>query len=496
MGDGAASTLVNAVLGRLTSVDIQELGLIWGFKNNVLALKDDFDRIKVVLQDAEQKHSKEKAVDLWIKNLISTSMEVEDLLDDISTEAMMQRLHKERGITYSVSAFFSSDHNPVMFEVRIAYKLKAIRQKLDAIASKSLELKLTPLGAMSHVDVGVKDEMPDDETSSLIHDSSLILGRTDDMNMAIEKICNKDVGKHENREIRVYGIWGRRGVGKSTLARSVYNHQRVNKYFEFKFWMQVSKTFLVKEIMIQIIEFVDKRKCGLKDLDMLQESLQSKLRGKKFLIILDDVWIEDSEKIFWDQLVETLSCGPEGSVVVITTQSEGTSRMIAKVPELQHKLECLSKEDSWVLFKKLAFAEGREGDGISELETIGRDLVEKCEGLPLAVKALGGLMWSKRSTRDWQHVKDNIWELQENNILPAIKLSYDSLLQHVKRCFAYCCLFPKGCDLKKDVLIPLWVSNGFVPQRGEMSLYVLGEEIFSCLVWRSFISKVKEASGD
>ncbi|KAM0053639.1 putative P-loop containing nucleoside triphosphate hydrolase, leucine-rich repeat domain superfamily [Helianthus debilis subsp. tardiflorus] len=263
-----------------------------------------------------------------------------------------------------------------------------------------------------------------------------------------------------------------------------------------KFWISVSKKFKVKEIIKEIIESIDKRKCGLPQLDMLQESLQSKLRGNKFLIILDDVWIEDGEKTQWDQLSETLSCGAEGSIVVITTQSQTTCQMITKVPELEHELGCLSEEDSWLLFKKLAFAEGRKGDDISELEPIGREIVEKCEGLPLAVKTLGGLMWSKSSTSDWQRVKDNsIWELQENNNFPALKLCYDNLLPHVKRCFVCCCLFPKGYNMEKDVLIPLWMSNGLIPPRGEIDLYVLGEEILNCLVWKSFIFKTKELSG-
>uniref|UniRef100_A0A251VUJ9 Disease resistance N-terminal domain-containing protein n=1 Tax=Helianthus annuus TaxID=4232 RepID=A0A251VUJ9_HELAN len=102
MGDGAASALVKDVLGRLNSVDIQEFGLLWGFNEDVLALKDDFDRIKGVLQDAEEKHSKEKAVGLWLKSLRSASLEVENVLDEISTEALLQRLDKERGIIYSL----------------------------------------------------------------------------------------------------------------------------------------------------------------------------------------------------------------------------------------------------------------------------------------------------------------------------------------------------------------------------------------------------------
>ncbi|KAF5823803.1 putative P-loop containing nucleoside triphosphate hydrolase, leucine-rich repeat domain superfamily [Helianthus annuus] len=239
--------------------------------------------------------------------------------------------------------------------------------------------------------------------------------------------------------------------------------------------------------MKKIIESVDKSGCTLTQLDTLQASLQNKLMGRKFLIVLDDFWAEENEEGKWKTLSGTLSCGEEGSIVVMTTRSERTCRMMAKVGELQHELGCLSEEDSSLLFQKHAFAQGRVGDDERKLEPIGREIVVKCKGLPLAVKTLGSLMWSKSNSNDWQRVKDsNIWNLQENNVLPALKLSYDNLVPHLKRCFSYFCLFPKGYKIKKDELILLWVANGFIPPREETdNLYVIGEESFNCLVWKS-----------
>uniref|UniRef100_A0A251TNZ2 Putative NB-ARC n=1 Tax=Helianthus annuus TaxID=4232 RepID=A0A251TNZ2_HELAN len=490
MGDAAVSALVKDVIGRLTSELIKEFALFRGFKGDILRLKKDFEEIQAVLEDAEEKHIKEKAVELWLQRLRSASFKVENVLDDISTEALLRSLHKEIdiergikiGIKYKVRASFSK----FKFRVRAAHKVKAIRTKLDDIASRRFELNLTSSDT-SHVDVGVEGEMPNRETSSLILDSSKILGRDEEVEMVIRTICNKDIGKCENGEIRVYGIWGMGGLGKTTLAQLVYNQTSVNQYFNLRCWVYVSENFQVKEIIKGIITSIDKSECTLTHLDVLQESLQSKLREKKFLIVLDDVWAEENEKEKWERLSGTLSCGAEGSIVVMTTRSERTCRMMAKVGELRHQLGCLSEENSWLLFKKHAFAQGRVGDDVRKLEPIGREIVVKCKGLPLAVKTLGSLMWSKSSSNDWQRVKDsNIWNLQENNVLPALKLSYDNLASHLKRCFSYFCLFPKGHELKKDELILLWVANGFIPSREETdNLYVIGEEIFNCLIWKS-----------
>ncbi|KAF5823783.1 putative virus X resistance protein-like, coiled-coil [Helianthus annuus] len=490
MGDAAVSALVKDVIGRLTSELIKEFALLWGFKGDIMRLKEDFEQIQAVLEDAEEKHIKEKAVELWLQCLRSASFKVENVLDDISTEALLRSLHKEIdiergikiGIKYKVRASFSK----FKFRVRAAHKVKAIRTKLDDIASRRFELNLISSDT-SHEDVGVEGEMPNRETSSLILDSSKILGKDEEVEMVIRTVCNKDIGKYDNGDIRVYGIWGMGGLGKTTLAQLVYNHKRVDQYFDLKCWVYVSENFQVNEIMKKIIESVDKSGCTLTQLDTLQASLQNKLMGRKFLIVLDDVWAEENEEGKWKTLSGTLSCGEEGSIVVMTTRSERTCRMMAKVGELRHELGCLSEENSWLLFKKHAFAEGRVGDDERKLEPIGREIVVKCKGLPLAVKTLGSLMWSKSSSNDWQRVKDsNIWNLQENNVLPALKLSYDNLAPHLKRCFSYFCLFPKGYELEKDELILLWVANGFIPPREETdNLYVIGEESFNCLVWKS-----------
>ncbi|KAF5824060.1 putative virus X resistance protein-like, coiled-coil [Helianthus annuus] len=239
MGDAVVSALVTEVVGRLTSELIKEFNLLWGFKNDISSLKEDFKNIQAVLEDAADKHSKEKTIEIWLKSLRSASLKIENVLDDISTEALLQRLHKQRGIKHRVRAFFSSDHNQLMFRVRVAHKVRVLRRQLDAIASQRSMLGLSH-SDVSRVDVGVAVEMPDRETSSLIHDSSVIFGRNEEMEKVTRTICVKDIGKHDNGKIRVYGIWGMGGLGKTTLAQLVYNNETVNQYFDKKCWVYVS----------------------------------------------------------------------------------------------------------------------------------------------------------------------------------------------------------------------------------------------------------------
>ncbi|PWA42193.1 Disease resistance protein [Artemisia annua] len=484
MGDAAISALVKDVIGRLTSIAIQEYWLVRGLANDLSALNNTFTQIQAVLHDAEMKQTSHKDVEAWLKTLKSASLEVENVLDEASTEAMLHS--HDIGLKYKVKAFFSSHHNPLMVKTRIAHKVKNIRKKLDVIDANRSKFKLTS-NTISEDAARVRDEFPNKETSSLVHLSSKIFGRDAEMKMMVDKICNQDLGAHDDGDsFRVYAIWGMGGIGKTTLAQVVYNHQTVNTNFELKFWVYVSNEFDVRKMIKSI--------CDVKDsqLDAMLVSLQNKLRGKKFFIVLDDVWIENKEIEMWDELCKAFSCGAKGSTLMVTTQKWTTCQMMAKIPEMQHNVGVLSEEDSWSLFKMLAFPGGREGGNLRELELIGRKIVEKCEGLPLALKTLGSLMSSKSMANQWNLVNDNImWEMQENGILPALRLSYDNLLPHMKRCFAYCCLFSKGKEMSKELLIELWMANNFIPPKGEISLYVLGEEIFNCLVWRSFFQVVK-----
>ncbi|PWA57014.1 Disease resistance protein [Artemisia annua] len=214
---------------------------------------------------------------------------------------------------------------------------------------------------------------------------------------------------------------------------------------------------------------------------------------------MDDVWIENIDMEMWDELCKALSSGAKGSTIMVTTRKENTSQLMAKIPELQHNVGVLSEEESWSLFKMLAFpGGGNQGEIVRELELVGRQIVEKCNGLPLAVKTLGSLMSTKKKeeVNEWQLVNNNfMWEMQDNGILPALRLSYDNLLPHWKRCFAYCCLFSKGERMSKDLLIELWMANEFIPSQGDVSLYELGEKILSCLVQRSFFQDVVEEDG-
>ncbi|PWA52538.1 Disease resistance protein [Artemisia annua] len=453
MADLITSALVSDVVGKLTSAAFQEVGLLWGLENDLLALNNTFRQIQGVLYDAEMRQTNEKAVEEWLRTLKSASLEVENVLDEASTVAMIQSL--------------DSIKHKIMVKTRIAHKVKNIREKLEVINANRSLFQLTPTN-IREAAAGIGSVISIRQPSSLMPLVE-IYGRDEEKRMIVDKISRHDVD-----DVRVYAIWGMGGIGKTTLAQLVYNDEMVETHFDLKCWLD-----------------------GM-SLDDLQIQLQNKLREKKYFIIMDDVWIENKDMNKWDELCKALSCGAKGSTIMVTTRNKDTAKLMAKnIPELQHNVGVLSDMESWALFKMLAFPGRGEGKNVRELELVGMEIVKKCKGLPLAVKTLGSLMSTKEKVDEWKLVNSKFMlEMQDNGIFTALRLSYDVLPPHMKICFAYCCVFSKGEEMSKDLLIELWMANGFIPSQGGASLYELGEEIFDCLVGRSFFQDVVEKDID
>ncbi|OMO55607.1 Disease resistance protein [Corchorus capsularis] len=309
-----------------------------------------------------------------------------------------------------------------------------------------------------------------------------------------EKIVNVlfNTRLRDENDLSIYAICGMGGLGKTTLIQLVYNDERVERAFDLRIWVCVSDSFEVIRLTRAIIESIDVSSCEIKELDPLQRHLQERLMRKRFLLILDDVWSESSAK--WESLRNPLMSGANGSTVIVTTRIEKVAHIMATPILPIYHLGYLPEHDSWLLFKQRAFQRESEGNNM-KLERIGKQIVKKCGGVPLAVKALGSMLRLKRKESEWLSVKESeIWELSDDgsSILPALRLSYDNLPPYLRQCFAYCCIFPKDTKMDKSWLIELWIANGFVPPRGQRELCEIGDEIFNELSWRSFFQDVKE----
>ncbi|CAL5441109.1 unnamed protein product [Camellia sinensis] len=347
-------------------------------------------------------------------------------------------------------------------------RIKEITQKINAIAANRSKFHLT-----ERIVVETKVEYDvSRETSSVITEPQLY-GRDEDkekiVKFLVEHVCDIE-------DVSVYPILGIGGLGKTTLAQMAFNDERVKHHFDLKIWVYVSQDFDVKSVIKATIESANGNACEAVDLDSLQRRLRDMLNGKRYLIVLDDVWDEDPEK--WDALKYSLACGSKGASVVVTTRIEKVASIMGTISP--HSF-------------------GRGNEEHPNLVAIGKEIVKKCGGVPLAAKALGGLMLFKSQEKEWLHVKESeIWNLTQdkNSVLPALRLSYFYLPLESRQCFAYCAIFPKGSEIQKRDLIYLWLANGYISCKGGWELEDIGDQIWNELCLISFFQDVKKYYND
>ncbi|XP_042501428.1 putative disease resistance protein RGA3 [Macadamia integrifolia] len=301
--------------------------------------------------------------------------------------------------------------------------------------------------------------------------------------------------------VPIISIVGMGRMGKTTLAQVAFNDERLKNHFNKRIWIYVSQSLDKVKVAMHIIRQIGGNIVTQGEEITWQDvhsQLNSAMEGKHFLLVLDDVWNEDPMQ--WDPLKFSLKYGSHGSRILVTTCNERIAEMMGTA--YVHRLGIMSDEACWSLLRHYAFV-GRREEACEKLREIGMELAKKCKGLPLSAKTLGSLLLFKESKQDWQSVLDSdLWRVvstDDKPMLPTLLLSYNDLPSHLKQCFAYCSLTPKGYTINKAVTIAAWMAQGFLSDSLATSgedLIRVGDEYFNNLVMRSFFQKdVKNSSG-
>ncbi|KAG1326572.1 putative disease resistance protein RGA3 [Cocos nucifera] len=471
----AVSALLRVVIGKLATGAWKELSPLKSVQRHIKKLQSTLSTIQDVLEDAEERSPREKSLRSWLCKLKDAAYDADDVVDTFHTVALRRRRRR-----VEVRKLFLPSLS-LAFRFRMAKKIKKIRKRLDEIAADRSKFHLRE-GSVSDGRVEIGHRL----TSSAV-DGSEVYGRDGDRKKLIDLLI--DAGGE--KKVVVVPVVGMGGLGKTTLVKLVYGDGRIKGYFDLRIWICVSEDFDIRRLARAMIECVTQEDCRLLELESMQLHLQSLLRARKFLLVLDDVWNENEGK--WEDFKCLLTGGARGSKVIVTTRNERIAMMMGSVAPFQ--LKGLADEDCWTLFRHKAFGIERAKETPS-LEAIGKEIVKKCGGVPLAVKALGSLMSTKRDEEEWIAIRDcEIWRLSQERteIVPSLRLSYDHLPSRLKQCFAYCSLFPKDYEIRKHVLIEMWLAEGFISSTEEGMLEEdAGNEYFNILLWSSFFQEVRE----
>jgi Leucine-rich repeat (LRR) protein len=411
----------------------------------------------------------------WLAEYKDAVYEADDFLDEIAYEALRQELEAEAQTFRDQTQKLLSFINPleIMGLREIEEKSRGLQESLDDLVKQK-----DALGLINRT--GKEPSSHRTPTTSHV-DESGVYGRDDDREAILKLLLSEDANRESPGVVSIRGMGG---VGKTTLAQHVYNRSELQEWFGLKAWVYVSEDFSVLKLTKMILEEVGS-KPDSDSLNILQLQLKKRLQGKRFLLVLDDVWNEDYAE--WDKLLTPLKYGAQGSKILVTTRNESVASVMQTVPT--HHLKELTEDSCWSLFAKHAFR-GENPTAHEELLEIGRAIARKCKGLPLAAVTLGGLLRTKRDVEEWEKIlESNLWDLPKDNILPALRLSYLYLLPHLKQCFAYCAIFSKDYSFRKDELVLLWMAEGFLVHSVDDEMERAGAECFDDLLSRSFFQQ-------
>ncbi|KAL1174509.1 hypothetical protein V6Z11_A04G017300 [Gossypium hirsutum] len=423
--------------------------------DSILNFVADYGQIKAVLNHAEEKQIKDEdeGVQNWLGDLQDLAYDVDDILDEFAYQELRLKLQKTQAQanTSKIQKLIPTcctggNFSPIsfMFNAKMISKIQAITDRLNSLNTRRNSLGLSEIMSQGATSKGKKPRL---QPTSLIDGAVEYVGRANEKQKMLELL------KSNNSDgVCVLSIVGMGGIGKTTLAQIVYNDPSIKESFYHKSWVCVSDDFDAVNITKTILRSLDADSRDENDLNLLQVMLKEKLSGKRFLLVLDDIWNESYRD--WTILRRPFGAGTK---IIVTTRLQKVSSNVDPVKAFF--LDKLSHHDCLSIFAQHAL-KARNFDGHPQFKEIGENIVRRCNGLPLAAEAIGSLLRTVTDHSEWE-----------------------------KRCFAYCSIFPKDYEFKEEEIILLWRAEGFLQSKAKIQGKGLGNQYFQDLVSRSFFQR-------
>ncbi|KAE8796242.1 putative disease resistance protein RGA4 [Hordeum vulgare] len=355
------------------------------------------------------------------------------------------------------------------------HSLYAFYSKISQEGRNSIEEGSIPFVVSTGVNSSThKNILTRTETMATLEESRL-MGRGNEKEEIIKLISYKDL-----QRFRVISLWGMGGIGKTTLVRDIYQSREISSMFHKRACVTLMRPFNPATLLESLtMQFGDKN----------ETDLRRCLEGKRYLLVLDDLW----SILEWDAIKDYL---PEtaASCIIVTTRQENIAKHCSKDERNIYKLNHLGPDDACTLFTKKVFKKTVNLDEqYPELVEQARLILKKCRGLPLALVTIGGFLASQPKTAfEWRKLNEHISaELQMNpelELINAVLLkSYDGLPYHLKACFLYLAIFPEDQQIARRRLVRRWIAEGYSSEVRGKSVEEVLDGYFMELISRSMI---------
>ncbi|KAL5710723.1 hypothetical protein ACHQM5_021253 [Ranunculus cassubicifolius] len=482
-----AEVAVTFLLDKLTSFLDDEISALRGIDKEIEFIKYELESMQAFLKDADEREDNQESVKTWVKQVRDIAYDTEDVLDEFMLMVAQEALRGGFSGLVQKGARFVKHFKAFK---RFAKQIHDIRGKIVNISARRDRYLLAQEPC----------PIPTNLTVDSLREDALLLKEAD--LVGIDNPRNELVyllidGVHK---LGVLSVVGMGGLGKTTLVKKVYDDQRMLDYFQHHAWITVSQTFkveeLLKDMLLQLfVEAMEPLPLGIEGMNTtnLKMILSKFLQYKRYVIIIDDLWFLGA----WEALKHALPDSDCGSRIIITTRNYAIATSCIESYGHIYKLRYLQESESWDLFCRKVFRSELNNSCPLELEGISRSILRKCEGLPLAIGAIAGLLLTKgRNVVEWQKVQDSLGaQLQSSDKLKSMMkillMSYTDLPHHLKSCFLYLSIFPEDYVIERMRIIRLWIAEGFVEEKEGNTVEEVADSYLTELISRNLVQTTK-----
>ena len=487
MAESAVSLLIQNLIPLLA----QEVRLLEGIHDKVVDVKDELESIQSFLKDADAKAEMgdmSNVVKTWVKQVREKAYHIEDVIDEYKLHLAKHHQGRRKRFRFLLKVFqFTLKLKPRHV---IASKIQDINKSLKVIRKRGERYGFNTIEQGGSTSDTRRDTWHDPRVESLFIGEAELVGIESHRDELISQLVH---GPSNRLVISVVGIGG---LGKTTLVKKVYDNEKVVAHFDCTAWNTVSQSYKMEELLRKMIkQFYEARKeyaprgiDTMEEIDLIKELRQYVLE-QRYVVVFDDIW----NILFWGHIKLALPDNNKGSRIVITTRSESVAPSNKESPSnYVYKLPPLPLGEAWELFCKKVF-QHEGGHCPVELVELSHDIIQRCEGLPLAIVTIGGLLSTKEKvSSEWHKFRDSLsYELESNphllNITKILSLSYFDLPYHLKPCFLYFGMFPEDYFVNSARLIRLWIAEGFIKEKQGLTLEDVAQDYLNQLIYRSMV---------
>ncbi|CAL5095269.1 unnamed protein product [Urochloa decumbens] len=484
----AATGALQPVVEKLTALLGKEYERFNLARGEIEPLAHELSAVKALLVEKSEIEDPGEEDRLWMKNVRELSYDIEDSLDEFMLHAAGDESAKPDGFLEKIRSLLESTKS----RHRIAQEIEDLKKNVAGGNQSCRAVHNQPVANANNASI-------DPRALATFEDATKLVG-IDGLNRELVRLLEQDRAGDGSvqQQTRVISIVGSGGIGKTALAHQVY--QKLEGRYNHRAFLSVSRNpdtrGILRTILYEVVRHEDfeaviegeyvSRVAGE---DQLITKIREYLTGKRYFIVLDDIWNVKT----WNSIKDIFPMSSCGSKIITTTRINDVAQDCCRssINGDIYNMAPLSMAESTQLFYRRLF--NPEEKCPSHLEEIAGQILEKCAGLPLAITAISGLLSSVEKTKEqWDQVKNSIGHGLEGNssdeiMLKILSLSYFDLPLHLKTCLLYLSIFPKYYTIGKENLIRRWIGEGFIHEQNGIAAYDSGERCFNDLINRGLI---------